>query len=248
MRGNLPRALVAAACLLLACRTGHELVTDAGPDGPRLDAAADAPPPPDDGGTACTCPADTPVEMFHACTPPLRVGCPATLCTPGVTDCGEGHTCEDCSAAACCICAACVPSCVQTGLAQGPLPDYLKLRSSLGPAGEEQDVVIEGFPFYIGALYYLARVGDSGDLWESVAVTSPCALGFRAPARGPGMVPVWLSQYGGGEPWVLAGFYTYSAGDYPTCVQPGYPCGATDTCCETTEVPMACIGGRCRHE
>ena len=47
---------------------------------------------------------------------------------------------------------------------------------------------------------------------------------------------------------VLAGFFLYSTGEYPSCVQPGFPCSMTDTCCETSEVPTSCAGGRCRAD
>jgi len=209
---------------------------------PAFDAAA-----PDGGVDPFDCPPDVPVMMFHSCTPPLEMGSLADICTPDVTDCGEGYTCEDCAAAACCYCAACLPACIFTGPAQGPLPEYMKLRTSYGNAGEAQEIIVQGFPFYIGALFYLARIGDSEELPES-SYPDSCSLGFSAPARAAGIYPVWVSQYGGNEPWVLAGFFSYMTEGYPSCVQPGFPCGDTQVCCETTDVPMACVAGRCRME
>jgi hypothetical protein len=199
-----------------------------------------------DGSGSCDCPADRPVTLFHACSPPLESGCAAEPCEPGVTGCGEGFTCEPCAAAACCTCSACVASCVFTGPAQGPLPEYLKLQTTYGPADEEQTIVVEGFPFYVGALFYLARVGDSGDLMEA-GYPGSCARAFTAPARGPSTVPVWISQYGGDEPWVLAGFFSYVTGAVESCVQPGLSCSGNQLCCETAEVPMVCEAGRCRR-
>ncbi|MCC6649399.1 MAG: hypothetical protein IT374_28000, partial [Polyangiaceae bacterium] len=109
---------------------------------------------------------DTPAYTFHECTPPLEIGCPAQLCTPGATDCSPGYSCDPWGAAACCWCQAAVPACVFTGPAQGPLPEYLKLGQTSGPAGQALELRIEGFPFYVGALFYLARVGASGDLMQ----------------------------------------------------------------------------------
>lgn len=221
----------------------------AGGDAARDGAQPDASPGTDGGVDPCACSSDPtyrPTYQFGECVPPLQIGCAARECTPGVTDCGEGYSCEQWGAAACCYCAQAVPACVFTGPAQGPLPEYLKLAAVSGPAGEEQTITIEGFPFYVGALYYLARVGDSSkELFQEGGTT--CSFDVTVPPHPVGMEPIWVSQYGGDEPWVLAGFFTFSLGDYPTCVQPGHPCLSGTTCCETEDVPMACVAGRCRR-
>jgi hypothetical protein len=152
----------------------------------------------------------------------------------------------DCAAAACCYCAACMPACVTTAAAPGNvMPEYLKISPVSGPAGVDAEIAIQGFPPYIGALYYTARVGSSGELMQMGGGT--CSFSVVAPGQPPGMVPVWASHYGGGPPWVLAGFYTWDAGSAANCVQPGFSCGQGPDCCATADVPMACIGGRCRH-
>jgi hypothetical protein len=223
--------------------SGDAGLSDASTDG--KDAAIDGAPP-DVDPSACGCPEDRPVLEFGECVPPLRYGCEATVCTPGVTDCGQGYTCMDCAAAACCHCAACKPACVLTSAPPGPLPEYLKLKVSFGPANQPADITVEGAPFYVGALFYLGRVGNSGDLQQTGGGT--CAFMTTAPGQPPGTVPVWVSQYGGGDPWVLSGFFTWSSGDIPTCTQPGFPCDPNVSCCETAEVPMACVSGRCRRK
>jgi hypothetical protein len=164
-----------------------------------------------------------------------------------VTDCGDGYTCEQWGAAACCYCEQAVPACVLTEPTLEPLPEYLKIDPVSGPAQTTQSLTIEGFPFYIGALFYLARVGDSGDLYQGGGTT--CSFDVTVPPHAVGMAPVWVSQYGGDDPWVLAGFFTFSEGDYPTtCVQPGYPCISSTACCATPDVPMGCAAGRCRRQ
>jgi hypothetical protein len=221
-----------------------------GPDAASRDApSSDARPPADGASDPCACPTELtyrPSYQFGECVPPLLYGCAAPECTPGVTDCGEGYTCDEWGAAACCYCQQAVPACVFTGPAQGPLPEYLKLSAVSGPAEKQQTITIEGYPFYVGALYYLVRVGDSGDLYQGGGTT--CSFDVTVPPHGIGMEPVWVSQYGGGDPWVLAGFFTFSAGEYPTCGQPGYPCRAGTTCCETADVKMGCVAGRCRRQ
>jgi hypothetical protein len=204
---------------------------------------------PTDECTLCNPPGTdpTPAYNFNECTPPLEVGCPATLCTPGQTDCGDGYTCSEWGAASCCWCAQALPACVYTGPAQGPLPEYLKLFQTSGAANADMTLTIQGFPFYVGALYYLARVGGSGDLFQAGGTT--CSFDVAVPGQPDGMVPVWVSQYGGGDPWVLAGFFDWYSSGYPeACTQPGYPCSADNSpCCQTVDVPMSCIQGRCRQ-
>lgn len=209
------------------------MALDAGPD-----AALDGSP------GACGCSATSPVYQFGECVPPLELGCDAVPCTPSADDCGEGRTCDPCGAAACCWCQACVPACVRTGPAQGPLPEYLKISPPYGPAHQAIDLYIEGFPFYVGALFYTARVGPSAALPQSNGST--CSFMVQVPGQAAGTVPVWASQYGGGGPWVLAGFFSWLDGDYPACIQPGMICGADFPCCATADVPMACVDGRCR--
>lgn len=254
--------LAGVTLCLVACggRTigGGPFSDAAPPDAARRDAAVhrdatsrdavvspDVAPLQDAGIDPCGCPEDRPTYQFHECVPPLQYGCEAVACTPDVTPCSAGQTCEQCAAAACCYCAACVPACVFTDPAMDPLPEYLKIWPTYGSAHVEATISIEGFPFYVGALYYLARVGASVDLYQGGGST--CSFMVTAPGQPPGMVPVWVSQYGGNEPWVLAGFFTWTSGDYPSCVQPGYPCGIDQPCCETSDVPMTCQGGRCRR-
>jgi hypothetical protein len=248
--------LVAAGC----GGRRHEPDADAGSDGAvGRDAATgrdastetDGSPVGDDAGAPiCDCAERVPVGLFHACTPPLEAGCPILVCTPGAGDCGPGDTCEQCAAAACCECAACVPACVHTAASPGDaLPPLLKLGTVWGPGGEEPEIAVEGAPFYVGALGYSIRVGESGDL-PQLGGAEPCGLTALAPAEPAGtMLPVWVSQYGFSEPWVLAGFFSWIANDdYPTCVQPGFSCAADAACCETADVPMACRSGQCRRE
>jgi len=222
--------------------------SDADSDGDG-DADADADTDADADADTCECAAGVPVGLFHACTPPLEVFCPIQTCTPSENDCAEGFTCEECAAPACCECAACVPACIHTVAAPGDtMPALLKLRSTFGIAGREAEIAVQGTPFYVGALGYSVRAGDSPDLPQTGGDT--CELRVRAPAEDAGtMLPIWVSQYGFGEPWILAGFFAWlEEGDTPSCTQPGYPCERDGDCCETSDAPMSCTQGRCRRE
>lgn len=216
---------------------------DAGPDRDGAVVGDDA------GAPVCDCSVREPVGLFHSCTPPLEAGCRIQTCTPGGGECGEGEICEECAAAACCECAQCLPACVRSGTApHEPLPELLKLGTVWGPGGEDAEIVVEGAPFYVGALGYSVRAGDSDDLPQSAG--DVCSMTVLAPAEPAGtMLPVWVSQYGFSEPWVLAGFFSWIAGDdYPSCVQPGLACAEGYACCETAGVPMACRSDRCRRQ
>ena len=100
-------------------------------------------------------------------------------------------------------------------------------------------------PLYIGALWYGVRVGSGpSHLLQGVMAHGPCDQAFQTDALAEGVYPVWVSQYGGGDPWVLAGFLGVS--DQPlSCTQPGYPCSANDDCCQDADTPVECVGGRC---
>lgn len=216
----------------------------------------------DDGGLYwCSCPSgpdtnpDEPAYQYHSCVEPLKIGCKADVCNPAEPKCPEGHSCEECGAAACCFCAACVPACLHTEPTQGPLPEYLKISDPRGIAGQETTISIEGHPFYIGALGYSVRLGDL-DLTPYVTGGSVCSIEITVPDSLPtpevGIQPVWVSGYGYGTgdqgEWVLAGFFSWveDPNHWEGCVQPGYPCPSDTSCCETTDVPMECREKRCR--
>lgn len=222
-----------------------------GEDAVAVDGASDV----DGGESWCRCPdgpdpgPDDPVAMYHSCVPPMEHGCVAQVCTPGQQgQCGEGHTCEECGAAACCICAACVPACLYTQPTQGPLPQYLKLSNTRAQPGVTNTVSIQGFPFYVGALGYSVRLGRNGAELGTLG-GGQCFLEVELPPREPGVSSVWVSSYGFGEPWVLAGFFFWKedVDEWEECIQPGWSCGGGFPCCETPEVPMMCEAGRCIH-
>ena len=215
----------------------------------------------DGGHYWCSCPSgpdphpDEPVYQYHSCVAPLEVGCKADVCNPEEPKCPAGQSCEECGAAACCYCAACLPACVHTEPTQGPLPEYLKISPTKGSAGQEITLSIQGYPFYIGALGYSVQLGDV-DLTSYVTGGAACTLEITVPdsvaTPEEGMQPVWVSSYGYGmdDPgeWVLAGFFSWldDPNAWEGCSQPGYPCQSDGNCCETTDVPMECRERRCR--
>ena len=194
------------------------------------------------GTPSCDCPPGL-VYRRHECVPTKAIGC-GEPCAPGVTDCGELHTCDPCGAASSCSDDDCQPTCLFTGPEQGPIDEgVLRISPTGGPADQETSILIEGFPFYIGALMYVARVGDIETYQE--APYSTCSFTIKAPALLSGLLPVRVSQYGPMEPAVLAGFFAYGSPEGPGCVQPGFPCGGAGDCCSLPEAPTSCVDGRC---
>ncbi len=129
----------------------------------------------------------------------------------------------------------------------GPvLADSLRVVPTSGNAGESSEVTVYGFAWYIGALGYGVRVGS--ETIVEYGGGGECAFAFKVPARSPGRVPIFVSQYGSSDDWILAGFFTYGAGDIDTCTQPGYPCTGVADCCGTSDAPVTCSSGRCRAQ
>jgi hypothetical protein len=131
-----------------------------------------------------------------------------------------------------------------TGPQQGPINEgVLRISPTGGPADKEAEIRIEGYPFYIGALAYAARVGEV-EVFQG-AQFSNCSFTIVAPAFSAGLVPVRVSQYGPMDPAVLAGFFAYGSPEGPSCAQPGSPCGGAVDCCSLPEAPTSCVEGRC---
>lgn len=192
--------------------------------------------------TECQCP-DGLVYRSHECVPTREIGCGAP-CEPGVTDCGALHTCDPCGAASSCSDGDCQPTCLFTGPMQGPIDEgVLRIAPTGGPADQEVEIRIEGYPFYVGALMYVARVGDT-EVVETIQGTN-CSFTIAAPPLAAGLWPVRVSQYGPMDPAVLAGFFASGSPDGPSCVQPGFPCGDAAECCSLPEAPTSCVAGRC---
>lgn len=218
---------------------GEALDADAADDvGPVVDASPDGRP--DGDLSPCDC-AIGEVYRRHPCIPTVELGC-GEPCDTETTDCGEGHRCELCAASTTCATRDCRATCIHSGPVMNPVTDPLRITPTVGPVGVATEVRIEGFPFYVGALFYNIWVGDEM-LFESGG-GGECQLGFRVPEEGSGRQPVWVSGYGGGEPVALAGFFTFDGGE-GECVQPGFPCRAPSECCSTADVPMECAEGRC---
>jgi hypothetical protein len=129
---------------------------------------------------------------------------------------------------------------------QGPLPAYLKLSRTRGIIGETTTTQIQGFPFYIGALGYSVRLGLEGPLVADIG-GGMCFMEVEMPGLEQGVQSVWVSAYGFGPPWVLAGFFFWQQDphQWEGCVQPGFPCNENASCCQTEDVPTVCENGRC---
>ena len=224
------------------------------PDRPRGDrAAADAPPldraTADRGkaipdGGSCYC-APTQGWQRGSCVATTALYTCAPRCTPGVaTTCPAGQTCDTCAAAPSCIGSSCVPVCVPAP-SSATMTGPLRISPVSGVAGSQTRLTVEGWPFRVGALFNSVRFSRA-QTTMGISVTRPCAIqALFTPAK-PGLYTVEVSQYGGGPPWVLAGFFTASGGVAPPrTVQPGLPCTATSVCAQGGGYTCSCTGGRC---
>ncbi len=132
-----------------------------------------------------------------------------------------------------------------TGPIQGPLRFY----PTIGVAGQQVTITVQGTPFYIGALFYNLRMGSETKMQEPAS--KPCAIAGTFTPPNPGLYVVEVSQYGGGPPWVLAGFYTASGASIPPpTIQPGdfckvNPAPGDPACASAPPYACGCVAGRC---
>lgn len=180
-------------------------------------------------------------DKLFTCTPSCDPQLPSSCAAPNTT-------CESWGGTPCCFCSAAVPACVpqpNTGPVKGPLRFY----PTSGIAGQKVKITVSGAPFYIGALFYNIRMGTEVQPEESAGKTCAIAASFTPPA--PGIYVVEVSQYGGGAPWVLAGFYTASGGSIPQpTIQPGdfckpNPAPGDPACASAPPYACTCLAGRC---
>lgn len=202
----------------------------------------------DSGGMCAPCKPGE-VYLMSSCVSSDKLFTCAAPCTAGdPASCPAGEKCDLWGATPCCVCSAAVPACVPlatTGKVSGPLRIY----PTTGIAGQKVTLKIEGAPFYIGALFYMARMGKETKMQESPGTDCSFSATFTPP--NPGAYAVEVSQYGGGAPWVLAGFFTASGGVSPMpTVQPGFWCSTNPApgdpaCASAPPYSCSCIAGRC---
>lgn len=198
----------------------------------------------------CPC-ALTQVWLSGPCVPTLELGCGAPCDAADPDVCAAERRCDSCAAASSCVSndcrAACVPRATTRSLS-GPL----RISPTHGVAGVPVPISIHGADYYVGALFYEFRVRRAGDVSPATDLVAPgggfCTIDLTLLLDRPGLYTIEVSEYGGGDNgWVLAGFYTATAGSIPQpTVQPGYPCDAGDVCAWGPGYSCKCIEGRCR--
>ena len=190
------------------------------------------------------------VYLMSACVATEKLFTCAASCDPhGPVTCPSGSRCEQWGGTPCCVCSAAVPACVPKPTT-GPVVGPLRIRPTQGSAGQKVRIVVEGAPFYVGALFYNVRMGKETKSEEGNSKSCTIAATFTPPT--PGVYVVEVSQYGGGAPWVLAGFYTATSGLLPQpTIQPGYfckskPAPGDPACASASPYTCLCVTGRCR--
>jgi hypothetical protein len=182
------------------------------------------------------------VYLYHECAPTLDLGCVETCILE--EPCPEpGYVCTECAASSSLGSGDCQPACILAYGPHAPVPEPLRISPASGTEEEAASIQIQGTPFYIGALGHRVRLDDELLEWIHYP-SSHCTMEVELPSRPSGLYPVWVSQYSGGEPWALSGFFQFGAGE--SCIQPGMPCAeGEEACCSTVGVPMSCSEERC---
>lgn len=190
----------------------------------------------------CDC-AEGEVYRHGSCVPTLALGCGPSCDSTG---CGDALQCSDCAASTSCGSRDCRPACAVPYAPHAVVPEPLRVDPTHLPAGEGGALVIEGTSFYVGALGHSVRLGDTPLTFHGHFMSSECAASIQVPSdTASGTYPLWVSQYSGGEPWVLAGIV--HVGDALVCAQPGFPCAAAADCCTAPGLELTCSAGRCRR-
>ncbi len=225
-------------------------------DRPHTDARAldravppDAPPiGPDAGFCGVVCKPGE-VHLISACVATDKLFTCTKSCSPGAPSaCSATETCESWGGTPCCFCSAAVPACVPQA-STGPIKGPLRFSPTSGIAGQKVTITVSGAPFYVGALFYNVRMGSETKMEEGAS--KPCSIAATFTPPNPGLHVVEVSQYGGGAPWVLAGFYTASGGSIPQpTVQPGdfckvNPAPGDPACASAPPYSCSCVAGRC---
>jgi hypothetical protein len=272
-RGEIGWRLAAIAALVAGCESRPVLLGDGGRDvstpkidhssldhrradrprvdAPRVDVRRDLPPKldktsPDLG--SCYCKVGEVMLLSPCVTTDKMMTCGPTCNSTSPTSCTVDETCDPYGGTPCCMCSALVPACVPKTTIK-PMSGPLRITPTQGTAGLPVKLNIQGAPFYIGALFYNVRMGSEVKPEESG--TGQCSIGATFTPPNPGIYVVEVSQYGGGTPWVLAGFYTASGGVIPMpTIQPGYTCATNPApgdpaCASASPYSCTCVAGRC---
>jgi len=241
---------VASSLALVACfDTRRGTVEDLSEDS--ADTTSDtADPTPDGTPELPTLPCECPVDQVYRngpCVPTLALGCgPSCDATP----CGPDFECDGCAAASSCGTRDCQAACAVPYGPHALVSEPLRITPTTLPAKQGGAITIEGTSFYIGALGHAFRLGDTSRFeYDSTSGSSCSAVLTISPDLKAGAHPLWVSQYSGGEPWVLAGvLHVVAEGQQPpSCVQPGFPCASSADCCIAPGLTLTCRDDRCQR-
>ena len=193
----------------------------------------------DAGQAPCQCPTGQALAD-GACVATTALGC-APVCTPG--GCVQAQVCDPLAGTSCGgggPAAVCVQS-----LAMKFQPGALRVQPTAVAVGAKVTVTVEGGPFYIGALWWVIRIGafESGPA-EGAKVN--CQLNTPWTAKEAGVFAVEASYGSSGPNATLAGFIT--VGGAGGGVQPGYSCQTSSDCLSGGGWSCGCASGVCLCE
>ena len=212
--------------------------TDAGLDAVPIDTtdAGPAAPP-------CDCQEDQ-VWLVGACVPTRLLGCGETCSVDDPAGCPEDWQCDPAAATPLCTTSSNVPACIPPQ-AMGFADGDLRIHPAATTVGKEVTVSVQGGVFYIGALFWMMRVGDEV-LEPLIDWEENCTISIPWTPTQAGTFPVYVAYGSDGTPninWTLAGFITVDTPSQDT--QPGFSCTSETTCAQAPPYTCTCQDGHC---
>jgi hypothetical protein len=198
---------------------------------------------PDSAPANCICPPSQ-AWLSGACVPNSQLGCGPTCVAGQSKGCSANAICVTAQASASCVApatmAACVPKMAMT-FADGSL----RLSPTLVNKGDKVTVTIRGGMFYIGALYWMVRIGEQV-LEPANDAKAACTLTIDWVAAKAGTFAVAVAYGAQGGPnigWTLVGFVSVAAGQ--PGAQPGLACDKANPCAQASPYSCSCNKGSC---
>ncbi len=198
---------------------------------------------PDTATPNCSCPPSQ-VWLLGACVPNGQLGCGPTCVVGQSVGCVADSMCATAQAAVSCSAAATMAACVPK-VAMTFADGSLRLTPTLVNKGAKVTVTIQGGVFYIGALYWIVRIGEQV-LEPANDATAACTLTTQWLAAKAGTFPVAVAYGAQGVPnigWTLVGFVSVGSGQ--PGVQPGFSCDPANPCAQAPPYTCACSKGVC---
>ncbi len=195
------------------------------------------------GPLACDC-QDGQVWLVGACVPTPLLGCGQPCSMDDPASCAPELLCDPTAATPLCTTSSSTPACVP-GMSMSFEDGALRLYPSEVAVGQEVTLSVSGGSFYIGAAYWMMRIGDKV-LEPLTDAEAACTISTPWTPTKAGVVPVHVAYGFGGVPnvgWALVGFLSVDAPS--SDIQPGFSCSAEASCAQAPPYTCTCQEGYC---